>query len=498
MLYSKNMHNNRIHGGTSCCLTMLNRIALGAAALMSVTATLTAQESILQEEAQRQEIVIFRLDHYGIRRDLVEESENIINRGIMYDFDYTIPPESSALFGQTVMELEQQIRDIFIGLGRFDLVERRNRLNYQNADALLEVLKEVREQSIEIPETLVIGPEALSGDDITRVMDGFILVIPTITQYRLIDQNESPDEEYWNAEIEVAFSFIDLPNLETVAQFVVRGQGESASEGPALANATTILAERLNVRLRSQELLRLRTVILELDGDVITLALGRNMGIVPGDEYTLTRPVTLPTGEIRRETIGLLKIATVHDDFSIAQILYSDHTVTVADQLDKIDLIGFETDVYVNLMIDTTFTDFRLVPGVRFHLDRWVYRVRPLAGIEFPFAFDSIGSVVPIVAYIGAEIDWHIGRLRIAPSITFGAQMTIPLSPEFTGQNLITHLGGSGQIELSLRVDAHLIFGLNLGYAHWARLIDPTTSGGLGAVFNTYGGLIGGINVTLK
>ena len=76
-------------------------------------------------------------------------------------------------------------------------------------------------------------------------------------------------------------------------------------------------------------------------GRDIIFELGRNMGIVVGDEYTIVGYRNV-AGFQAKDDRGLLVVKEVQDEFSVAHLIYSSGKPQVGDQLQEVPRLGVE------------------------------------------------------------------------------------------------------------------------------------------------------------
>ena len=95
------------------------------------------------------------------------------------------------------------------------------RLESENIQDFVAKIKELKEQNVEIPETVRFGQAVLTEADFNQLVGSFIVVIPTVSFYQAA-RKESGDH---TAELKVGFTFIDVENAEAVRHVDVETQG---------------------------------------------------------------------------------------------------------------------------------------------------------------------------------------------------------------------------------------------------------------------------------
>ena len=412
-----------------------------------------------QEASEKREIAIFALSYS----------------------QWKIPPGSLSL-------VDSQIKDVFINLGRFTILGMSYRLESENIQDFVAKIKELKEQNVEIPETVRFGQAVLTEADFNQLVGSFIVVIPTVSFYQAA-RKESGDH---TAELKVGFTFIDVENAEAVRHVDVETQGQGNSPQLALRDAAVDIATDLQFELRSIPEFQLKTGIIEIDGGNVLLEFGRNMGVMRGDEYSIVEPRILESGYTVKDEIGLLIVKDVEDEISFARLVYSDRKPQIGDQLEEIPRLGFDTSGYVHAIIGlgTSLTDTGVAAsiGVRQSTSRGFYNLRPFVGVEVPFGITATLGTSGLVAniYVGGELNWYLWRLQFVPSAGIGIAGKIPFEEDESFS--LSHVGGFVQMTGSYLISRDLKVGIDVGYAAWFATGQATS----------YSGILFGAGVTYK
>ena len=461
-------------------------------ALVSCVASLYAQEF-----SERKEIAIFRTNYAGVPRDPIPQSEATVQFGNIFSFSYRVSAETSVYFEQNVIALDQLIQSVFINLGRFDVIGVSHRLDHQNVTAFIEVLHDYREERVVLPETVLLGREPFLEEDFNSLVDSFIVVIPSITFYELIEVGTN----VWDASLGINFAFVNVENLVTEEQFSIQATGTGDTPGQALSDARIGLAPQLDVRVRSVPAFQLRTGILEIAGDDVIIEFGRNRGVVVGDEFEIQRSQLLDIGRFSEDSIGLIKVKEVNADYSVGHLVYSTPEAVVGDQLVEIPRAGVEIAPYMQVMTNLAFNRWIPTIGMRFNADRGFFTLRPFFGLEVPLdATANTVTILPPNMYIGGDLNWYFGQLRLQPSIAIGFGSYI-LADSSTSEQFfaITHVGGKAQVALSLQLGRDVLVQLDTGYAQWLGLrSDRAETEREHRLLDSYGGIYAGLGINVK
>jgi hypothetical protein len=433
---------------------------------------LSCSLSFGQTVSQKQDVAVFRLGHY--RWDI---PDNVLG------------------------SIDEEIRGVFVNLGRFNVITLTQRLEQSDLHEFIERLKEYREQRVEIPQQVQMGREFFTQADFDRLVGSFIVVVPTVSHYQLV---EDTDGDY-RATIRTSFTFIDVQESSTMAQAFVETEGTDAVSDQAVKEALDGIAMRLTFELRKIAAFQIRTGILEVRGSEVILELGRDMGIVPGDEYLILASRVLDSGKTFTTENGLLVIKEVSEEVSVGQLIYARPKPQVGDQLRELPRLGLDTTPYLHaargLLYDRTST---VLAGARLGISRGFYDFRPFLGVEIPF-IANIAAALPLNLYIGGEYNLYLGRLQFVPMAAFGVggaylwyleYVDIPEEKRF----VLTHVGGLAGLAVNYLLNKNLRLSLEGGYANWFTLVPGQNF--LGAVgelfFPSYDGLFVGAGILIR
>lgn len=473
-------------------------------ALLALSAPTAADA---QEYSERREIAVFRLNYYGAPRDPVPAAETVVQLGRVFRLERRVQAETTEIFQQAVGAIDEKIRSVFIDMGRFDVIGMGSRLNHENVDAFVEALRDHRSESIELPDTVLFGEEAFTKADFDRLTGGFIVVVPSVSFYDLSREvNEDGDAGY-EARIETSFTFIDADTLTTVDQFFVETSSYDRDPEEAMREAVEAIPPRLSFETRSMDIFRIRTGILAVDGRNITLEFGRNMGVRPGDEYAIVRRIRNAAGRSYQEETGLIVVQEVRENFSVGHLIYTDEAPRVGAQLEEVPRFGVETTPYGGVITsafgplgsdgsDSGGGNTSVLLGARVTYSRGFSTFRPLVGVEIPIR--QLGSgLFPLNLYAGGELNWYLGRLKLAPGFGLGVGGGVPLV-EADDEFYLSHLGGHLRASLMYAVSRNSYAFIDLGYAVWLGLAPAGVPASLQDYFAGYNGILISAGVLLK
>jgi hypothetical protein len=428
-----------------------------------------------QQVSDKKEIAVFNLSYY----------------------DWNIP--NTALGA-----IDEQIRAVFINMGRFNVIGLTQRLGVKDVNTFIEKMKDFKSRNFEIPEKVLMGQEAFTEADWNRLVGAFLVVIPSITYFNL----ERMRDGSYKATIQTSFTILNVEKLQTTAQFYVETSGQDKSQNSAIKAAIDSIPFMLQYQLRKVEEFQIKSGIVQIMGSDVIFELGKNMGIQVGDEFSIVGYRTV-AGFQATEEIGLIIVKEVQDQFSVGQVIYSSRRPQVGDQIQEIPRIGIETMLFGGAFLVDNY-DLSFIPqfGIKAVVSRGFFSTRPVVGMEVPLSIAtaalSLFDIIPMNAYIGAEItNLYLGRIQIAPTLVVGvggaylgdtARAFFHTNQEY----FMTHAGGKAFMTLSALVSRDMKVTVDAGYAYWIGLADTLLDIEDDSYFATKGGPFVNVGVTLK
>ena len=445
----------------------MRKLLLLVAALLAIS--LVVRTTLFaQVVSERKEIAVFKLSYYS----------------------YDIP---NAVLGG----IDEEIRGVFINLGRFDVIGLTQRLEEGDLNEFIDKIKMYKEQQVEIPEEVQMGKEFFTKADFDKLTGSFIVVIPAVANYVVarLDTGE------YQANIKTSFSFVNVEEGRTFAQAFVDTEGKDTNRDLAIKGALDAIAMQLTFQVRKIPEFQLKTGVVEVRGTEIIIELGRDLGLKAGDEYVIVSSEILQSGRALSHEQGLVVIKEVSDEVSVAKIIYSQPRPQIGDQLQEVPRLGMDTTPYVHfatkLLYDRNST---ILIGARQALSRGFYGFRPLAGIEVPL-IANIAAAIPLNLYIGGEYDLYFGRFQLVPMAGFGvggAYLWYLRKESDEDKFVLTHVGGLAGITMNYLFHKNYRFSLEVGYTNWYSLVPLKYFFEGDYLFPDYDGLFVGAGVTIK
>ncbi|MFQ3620852.1 MAG: hypothetical protein SNJ78_07895 [Spirochaetales bacterium] len=428
-----------------------------------------------QQVSTKKEIAVFNLSYY----------------------DWNIP--NTALGA-----IDEQIRAVFINMGRFNVVGLTQRLGVKDVNTFIEKIKDYKSRNVQIPERVLMGQEAFTEADWNRLVGAFLVVIPSVTYFNL---DRLRDGSY-KASLQTSFTIINVEKFQPTAQFYVETSGQDRSQNSAIKAAIDGIPLMLQFQLRKVDEFQIRSGIVQIMGQDVIFELGRNMGIMVGDEFSIISYRTI-AGFQAVEEVGLIIVKEVQEQFSVGRVIYYSRRPQVGDQIQEIPRIGFEAMLFGGaFLVDNYELSFIPQLGLKAVASRGFYTTRPVVGAEIPLSIAtaalSLFDIIPMNAYIGAEItNLYLGRLQLAPTIVVGvggaylgetARGFFKTNQEF----FMTHAGGKAFMSLSYLASRNTKITIDAGYALWLGLAEVLLDVDDKSYFATKIGPFVHVGVTLK
>jgi hypothetical protein len=380
--------------------------------------------------------------------------------------------------------IDDQIRSVFVNLGRFNVIGLTYRLAAEDVNDFIEKIKQFKSENAVVPEKVQMGQEYFTQEDMNRLIGSFIVVIPSVTDYA----EDRTKEGGYTVSIRTSFTFINVETITTVAQFLVETTGADKKRDAAVKSAVDDIPDRLTFEIRKLPEFQLKTGILEVHGGEAILEFGRNMGITVGDEYQVMTARVLSSGRQVTGEKGLLMVREVDEEVSYATILYSNGTLETGDQLKEVPRFGTDSTPFARAIVlgaDSIFGFPPFLVGVRQTLSRGFYSFRPFIEVELPLNLLFLSNGLPLNISLGVEYNLYLGRLQLAPWLAGGVGIDVPLSQDQSLQ--YTYLGGSLGIGASYLFSADMKVTIQAGYSLWRGSSGPS-----------YGGVFVGGGLTIK
>lgn len=438
-----------------------------------------------QEISEKKDIAIFALNYYGAPvTSKPGGSLTIESNSKTGEFRLRLEGSGSAqtdgIFQQALGSIDAQIRQVFVSLNRFNVIGLPQRLTDADVQSFIDTIRDYKERNVEIPEEVSFGQVAFTEADFNRLVGAFYVVIPSVIRY---DQVRESGSKVYETEIVTSFSIIDVESYRTISSFQIETYGSDENASRSMQDAVDSIPLELDFNLRSIQEFRLRTAVIEIAGSDIYIQLGRNLGVMLGEEYRVVR-FAERAGFQSERPFALLEIKEVDEEYSIARVIYADQPIVIGDQVVELPRIGFTLEPFFNIGLlnlvhpgEAGIINF----GLRTAVNRGFYGFRPTGGLEM--IIDPVVEGPPLFGlFLGGEFNLNLGRLR--PHLAFDIAPVMSINFEDIGDDDtpfdLTHLKAAVKGRVAFLVaDSVEVFaeaGLNYG-------IPITVNDAIGGIF---------------
>jgi hypothetical protein len=355
-----------------------------------------------------------------------------------------------------VNSVDTEISQVFINLGRFNVIGMEFRLDAANVTDFADQVKALKESTTQLPDEVRFGDAYFTLEDFNRLVGSFIIVIPQITNY----SNEYSDGRY-KAFIETSFTFLNAETMEAFAAFKIDTEG-SDEDSPTIAanNAINLVPAQLSFEIRSIPEFQLKTAVLDVDGRDVIIQMGQDFGLQPGDEFTINQSTTTSIGRALQNEIGQIIIKQVGEDFSTAYLLYGQAFVGSGAQeyprygVDLVPMVGYG----LRYAVDDNEVASHLSFALTAIQSRGAFDARGFASLEIP-TMTALVFFLPLTVTAGLQQDYHMDRLMVSWYMggSLGAAIPWLFDPAEDADELAdqilsytTHIGARGGLKASM------------------------------------------------
>ena len=316
---------------------------------------------------------------------------------------------------QALGSTDQEIRKVFVDLGRFNIMAVSQKLSSKGLDEFIDTIKKSKEANFKMPDKYEFGEAILTEEEFNKLLGAFIVAVPVVSEYNTAFNSIT---NLWETNIKVDVSFIDVSQGSIIGVAEVKASGSDPSNNQkSVSAAIDQIPMQLQYEIRKIEAFQISTRVLAVSGSEIKLQMGRNMGIKKGDEYSIVVHETVEGFKNDTEH-GLVQIKDVGSEVSTGRIVYASIPVTRDVQLQEIPRLGVDAEGYFHYL--TLLGDSVPMPGVRFAASRGFYGTRPYVAIQVPCKDVSVDQwglffgIIQISGVVGAEYNAYLGRLTLS------------------------------------------------------------------------------------
>gem|GEM_PF-1916224 len=268
--------------------------------------------------------------------------------------DLTVPDE-------VIIYAESSIVNEFIQLKRFNVLGYENyRLEEQDVEEFIDRVRELQAEKAKEEGTYdeKFGTVVIKGEDFDRIVGSVLVVIPSVAEFsksrvKIPIITDETISYIWKDEVNITLdlTFVNIRTGAREESLRISGTAQAQDMGRAATLAVNNAVSSLGHRLKQIETFKIRSGVVVVQGDRVIFELGSDIGVKPGQEYeVLTKQEIGRTGRTTEIPTGLVRVKTVYQDLSEAQIIYQKERITEGDQLVEMVKLGLGLGFYVGAM----------------------------------------------------------------------------------------------------------------------------------------------------
>lgn len=340
--------------------------------------------------------------------------------------------------------IDQAISVAIASFKRFNVIGMQNRMRSADVESFIRKIKESKEAQVEVSTTVLAGEEAFTRADWEKLTGSFLVFVPSISYYdeEIIYEKKQKNgatviEAYWQITIDGSLTIIDGTGQKGQRVFPLSVQTFKQNKQTAVDNAVESMGIAVRNAIQSEPEFALKSGIIAVDRkrNNVTIQFGHDMGIKPGDEFSIEKPVFI--GGLQSSTeVGFFIVTEVHDVFSIGTIVYATQPIVEGDSVKERPRKKLDFQLYTGVTIPVTGTGttgasnyLPVQPGFGM---RFSYALPFHVGFLMGYEYTIQQSIHPVMrsrpldpfsagtSYIGITLyNFYASRFKITPELHF-------------------------------------------------------------------------------
>lgn len=328
--------------------------------------------------------------------------------------------------------IDAKIMKVFADIGRFTVIGQTQRLGSKDIGLFIKTLKAAKEKSFKLPSEFAFGEKAFTEADFEKLVGAFIIVIPSVTGFSIETETDLIlGGTYRSCSLATSFSFIEAATGKTLGIAEVETTGsDKTSDTKAVAGAVGAIPDKLVYEIRKIPAFSISTKVLAVSGSEVKIELGKDMGIMAGDEYYVVGEEDVG-GVKEPKDVALVVVTSVGSKVSTASVVYSDGPIAVGMPLREAPKSGSDLSAalgYVGYFAKSYGTGAGFLIDLKFASWRGSYPFSIQAGLAIDFDSDLY---TPLIIYAGGGVELGMGRLYVDASAALGIGSTIIVDGDY-------------------------------------------------------------------
>jgi len=253
------------------------------------------------------------------------------------------------------------INHVFVKLKRFNVLGYGDyRLESEKIGDFIERIKDIQAQKAEEAGTYdeKFGTVVIKGEDFDRIVSSFLVVIPKLANYNVIEKREVAQKGFnrvvyksYEADLVIDIAFVNVKEGKQEESIRINGSGADADRERAVTKAVDNAISSLSYNVRQVDMFKIKSGVVQVKGDAVFFELGANIGVRPGDEYqVMTKTEVASTGRYTQLPTGLVRVKKVYPDITESRIVYQGEKITEGDQLVEVAKYGIQLSFFTGVM----------------------------------------------------------------------------------------------------------------------------------------------------
>lgn len=307
--------------------------------------------------------------------------------------------------------VDEKIREIFVKVGRFQVLGLNVRIDGASVQDLVDNLRQRKSDQAEMTKEVQMGEVFLTEAHLDSLLKSAWVIVPQLTEFSTVARSSGGSKVLLRASLAV----VNGATLEIANVVNVESSGSASTENEAVHSALEGLPTKLEYEIRKVEAFQTRTTVALVEGDgTVVLDLGHGRGVQVGDLYTLGSGAG-----------GLLRIAAVEQSRSVARIVLG--TPRIGDPAREVAKLGVDWQGYTAVGLRASETS--LLVGLKGVLSRGVDVLRPVLFLDTsPVAKGYAGlATIPVNLLLGVEwySSWGAVEVKVGTALG-GTGLVLP------------------------------------------------------------------------
>jgi len=438
--------------------------------------------------------LVFLIFAFSLQAQQVSEKQDLT----IFDISFYGPNIDRRL----VEGVDARIRQVFINLGRFNVIGLTYRLDAVNVEDFLAKIRAAKEANTYIPIQFQTGQALFTEAEYNKLINSFILVIPQINDFSVEKSRNN-----YVVTISTSFTVIDARTMRAIKEIVIETRGTGNNESDARREAINAIVPQLQFEIRSIPQFQIRSGILETTFGQVIIERGKDIGITVGDEYVIQRKSTVAGFENVEET-GLIIIKDVQEKFSRGVVIYGNPEV--GDPVLELPRLGIDIVPYLTIgsrsLLDKGNLSDKEANSQVFNIGlkgigtRGFFDVRPAVIFEYTQA--DLGFLgfffIPINAWLGAEYTLYLNRITLNPGVLIGATGLYFIWDDADDPLTYSHFGVQARMNASFLLGRDFKLGGTAGARFMLGIFPGSSSSKLNDYLSSYTMVDLGLELTFK